>query len=662
MSYSTPESSLALANGRVKPETRILIVDNHSLSSELLKSQLKPEPNITVVGTATNELEAFAAIKQLDPNVVVIDFDIPQLNGSALIKKINYNFPRIKTVVFTNRNQSEHINQALSMGAKGFLIKNSHTKEVKGVLRTLTSDNSSDTKLQLPIANETRSDLVVNNGQVPQTSAIVPVSEAGLPAVIVEQEDWSGATKDLLDAMPRVWTRGLLYFLLIGTAIIVPWSILTEVDQTGTARGRLEPKNKVIHLDAPVAAKIEAITVKEGESVKKGAILAELESKIVSSELDRLLDERSGLKERLNQLEFMYLQSTGALNTKDQEIGSRLLEKESQIAQAQQSFDSLKASYESQKGEKLAQIEQAKQEIESSKAARKLAEVALRGAQEKAKNYKIPYEEGGISKDLYLDQVQQAEENQERLAQATAQMEQAKARLNEQENSYQNLIKQSESEIAQASLELEKQRRSYETLKATGKIEQFQTGEQNQELKSQITTIKSEIAQIDKQIESSRFQLKQRQLIAPADGIVFHIPARGGGAVVQPGEEMIKIAPKESKLILKAQIPPTDSGFLKKGMPVKVKFDAYPFQDYGVSEGKLISISPDSKVTETPQGQQETYELKVELDKPYILDGGKRVTLTAGQTATAEVIIRQRRVIDFFLDPFKKLQEDGMKL
>lgn len=223
MSYSTPESSLALANGRVKPETRILIVDNHSLSSELLKSQLKPEPNITVVGTATNELEAFAAIKQLDPNVVVIDFDIPQLNGSALIKKINYNFPRIKTVVFTNRNQSEHINQALSMGAKGFLIKNSHTKEVKGVLRTLTSDNSSDTKLQLPIANETRSDLVVNNGQVPQTSAIVPVSEAGLPAVIVEQEDWSGATKDLLDAMPRVWTRGLLYFLLIGTAIIVPW-------------------------------------------------------------------------------------------------------------------------------------------------------------------------------------------------------------------------------------------------------------------------------------------------------------------------------------------------------------------------------------------------------------------------------------------------------
>ncbi|MGL4881123.1 MAG: HlyD family efflux transporter periplasmic adaptor subunit, partial [Waterburya sp.] len=153
------------------------------------------------------------------------------------------------------------------------------------------------------------------------------------------------------------------------------------------------------------------------------------------------------------------------------------------------------------------------------------------------------------------------------------------------------------------------------------------------------------------------------ELTAPNDGTVFHIPARGKGAVVQPGERMIEIAPQDSTLILKAQIPPTDSGFLKKGMQVKIKFDAYPFQDYGISEGTLISISPDSKIAETSQGQEDNYyELKVELDKPYILDQGKRIELTPGQTATAEIIVRQRRVIDFFLDPFRKLEEDGMKL
>ncbi|MGL5796111.1 MAG: HlyD family efflux transporter periplasmic adaptor subunit, partial [Waterburya sp.] len=450
---------------------------------------------------------------------------------------------------------------------------------------------------------------------------------------------------------------------IIGTGIIVPWSVVTKVDETGTARGRLEPKNQVIHLDAPVAGKIEAINVKEGDTVKKGAILAEIDSEVANSELAQLQEKISGLQQRLSQLELMKTQSLTTLDTKEEETQSRLLEKQSQVEQAQQNFNTLKALYESQKGEKQAQIEQAQQEINSSIAARKQAEVALRGAQEKARRYELAYKQGVIAQDRFFDVQQQAQENRESLAQASSAVEQAKSRLEEQENSYQNLIKQSQAEIEQAALRLEEQQRSDQTLASSGKLEQLQTAEGIQEVESQITEIKSEIAQTEKQIQSSKFELKQRELIAPNDGTVFHIPARGKGAVVQPGERMIEIAPQDSTLILKAQIPPTDSGFLKKGMPVKIKFDAYPFKDYGISEGTLISISPDSKVAETTQGQEDNYyELKVELDKPYILDQGKRIELTPGQTATAEIIVRQRRVIDFFLDPFRKLEEDGMKL
>ncbi|MGL6344247.1 MAG: HlyD family efflux transporter periplasmic adaptor subunit, partial [Waterburya sp.] len=505
-----------------------------------------------------------------------------------------------------------------------------------------------------------------NNNQNSSALAVVSNSESNLPVLVAEREDWSGATKDLLDALPRVWTRGLLYFLIIGTGIIVPWSVVTKVDETGTARGRLEPKNQVIHLDAPVAGRIEAINVKEGDKVKKGAILAEIDSEIANSELAQLQEKISGLQQRLSQLELMKTQSLTTLDTKEEETQSRLLEKQSQVEQAQQNFNTLKALYESQKGEKQAQIEQAQQEINSSIAARKQAEVALKGAQEKARRYELAYKQGVIAQDRFFDVQQQAQENRESLAQASSAVEQAKSRLEEQENSYQNLIKQSKAEIEQAALRLEEQQRSDQTLASSGKLEQLQTAEGIQEVESQITEVKSEIAQIEKQIESSKFELKQRELTAPNDGTVFHIPARGKGSVVQPGERMIEIAPQDSTLILKAQIPPTDSGFLKKGMPVKIKFDAYPFQDYGISEGTLISISPDSKVAETAQtaqGQEDNYyELKVELDKPYVLDQGKRIKLTPGQTATAEIIVRQRRVIDFFLDPFRKLEEDGMKL
>lgn len=659
MSYSNPESALSKTD--IHTKIRILIVDNQSLHSELLRCQIKPEPNMRVVATANDEAQTFAAIQTYNPNLVIIDTDAPGLNGTALLKKINYNYPLIKTVVFTQRNELQHINRALNLGAKGFLIKNSETEETKDVLNAIAYESSSDTKLQLPMATDGELTISQQNTPIPDTLAIVP-SPAQLPAVITEAEDWSGATKDLLDGLPQIWTRGLLYCLLLGTCIILPWSILTKVDQTGTARGRLEPRDKVVELDAPVAGKVQAINVKEGEKVKKGAILVELGSEIVNSELEQLQEKLSGQQMKLTELKSMENQAEDTLDTTVQENQSRQSEKGSQQAQAEQSLNTLKALYQSQKGEKLAQIDQVKEEINASSAALKEAELTLSGSQEKARRYKAVFKEGVISQDLFLEAQQKAKENQERRAQASSAVAQAKSKLREQQNSYQNLIKQSESEIAQASLRIEEQQSGGQTIGATGRLSVLQTKERIKDLESQVTALETEIVQTEKQIKSIQFQLSQRQLLAPADGVVFHIPARGKGSVVQPGEKMVEIAPENSNLILTAQMPPTDSGFLKKGMPVKVKFDAYPFQDYGISDGKLISSSPDSKEIETPQGTQEVYELRVELEKPYIVDGKKRIALTAGQTATADVIIRQRRVIDFFIDPFRKLQKDGVKL
>jgi hemolysin D len=101
---------------------------------------------------------------------------------------------------------------------------------------------------------------------------------------------------------------------------------------------------------------------------------------------------------------------------------------------------------------------------------------------------------------------------------------------------------------------------------------------------------------------------------------------------------------------------------MKVGMPVKLKFDAYPFQDYDVVPGRLRWISPDSKMITSDQGQAEVFELEVELDKDYVENADKRINLTPGQNATAEAIVRQRRIIDFLLDPFRQLQKGGLKL
>jgi hemolysin D len=58
-------------------------------------------------------------------------------------------------------------------------------------------------------------------------------------------------------------------------------------------------------------------------------------------------------------------------------------------------------------------------------------------------------------------------------------------------------------------------------------------------------------------------------------------------------------------------------------------------------------------------GKVEAFETEVVLGRDYIQSQGKKIALSLGQTATAEVVIRQRKAIDLILDPFKKLQQGG---
>jgi HlyD family secretion protein len=228
--------------------------------------------------------------------------------------------------------------------------------------------------------------------------------------------------------------------------------------------------------------------------------------------------------------------------------------------------------------------------------------------------------------------------------------------------SYAKIVQQSRSEIQQALLRLQEQRGGYTTLIHRGKLALLKSEQQLKNIATEITTLTAEIAAAQTKINSLKLQIQQRVFRSPVDGILFQLPAREPGKVVQPGELIAQIAPQGTPLILKAQMPPTETGLMQVGMPVKVKFDAYPFQDYGVSEGRLHWVSPDSKVEHTPQGKVESFAVEVILDKPYVQEGKTRITLKSGQTAIAEIIVRERRVIDFVLDPFKKLQKTGIEL
>lgn len=454
----------------------------------------------------------------------------------------------------------------------------------------------------------------------------------------------------------------MLYFLISFAVIVIPWASLSKVDETGTARGRLEPKGATQKLGIAVTGKVKSVNVEEGETVKTGQVLLELDADVLQKELEQTRTQLEGFSNRHAQQELLKNQLMLAINIQEQQNQAQALEKMAQVNQAQQNLDAKQSTYNLQKLEKQALLEQARQRINSSEIIRKLAQRRLQRDFREFQRYQHLLSQGAVPQIKIVELENSAEDSQRSLLQADAEMTQARLRLREEVSRYHATISQIRAEIQQAELRLQEQLSSYQGVVQAGKLAVLKSQEQLKDLQSQMTNLQSEIAQTKSQIASLKLQLQQRIVRSPIDGTIFELPVQKPGPVVEAGQIVAQIAPKNTPLILRANMPSQQSGFLRVGMPVKIKFDAYPFQDYGIVHGRVSWISPDSKIQTTNQGNVETYEMDVTIDQPYIQSGNKRIFLTPGQTASAEVIIRQRRVIDFVLDPFKRLQKGGLNL
>jgi HlyD family secretion protein len=476
--------------------------------------------------------------------------------------------------------------------------------------------NPSNTPNQFPQNGHGSSDHNGHNGH--GSSSIIldsPIADSSRPSNLQNgvSEEWSSVTEESINTMPRVWIRGMLYLLAIFTAIVVPWAMLSKVDEVGSAKGQLEPKGKTFKLDAAVAGEVAEIKVKEGETLKQGQVLVKLESDLTRTELQQAQAKLDGQMNRLTQLQLMKNQLQGGTMLTQQQQGKA-------IAASQ-----------------LAKIEETRQKLEHSKTQRNIASDRLARDNKEVERYRRLVGEGIVAEVQVVAQQRIVDTTREDLNQASSAMQQAEAQLKAQQQQYQGMLRDNQLTL----LGIQRQ---------------------TKDLDSQIADIQGEINQTKEQIKSLRFQLQQREIRSPIDGVLFQLPIEKPGAVVQPGQLVAQIAPQNVPLVLRANMPSQESGFLEVGMPVHIKFDAYPYQDYGIVEGQVTWISPNSKMTQTPQGAIQTFELEVTLGQFHIQNKDKRIALTPGQTATAEVIVRQRRVIDFLLDPFKKLGAGGLEL
>jgi len=190
------------------------------------------------------------------------------------------------------------------------------------------------------------------------------------------------------------------------------------------------------------------------------------------------------------------------------------------------------------------------------------------------------------------------------------------------------------------------------------RMQYLQQLDQQYELQSQLASVQLEmrrtslesqksIGQMRNRLRQAELQLQYQTVVAPVSGVVFEPKARVDG-VLEAGETILTLVPQQG---LKAQVfvPNKDIGFVKTGQVAKVRVDAFPFTRYGELEGRVSQIGADA----LPPDQSANFyrfPVKLTLNRSYLQSEGVKIPLRSGMAITANLKLREKRVISLISD------------
>jgi hemolysin D len=178
-------------------------------------------------------------------------------------------------------------------------------------------------------------------------------------------------------------------------------------------------------------------------------------------------------------------------------------------------------------------------------------------------------------------------------------------------------------------------------------------------------------------------RLARTKLYAPTDGVVQQMAVTTVGQVVTTGQQLIVLTPIGGKLQVEALVANLDIGFIKRGQDAVIKVDAFPFTRFGALHGKVVNIASaaiaeqDAKralanatataniAPEAPtapgQPQSFVFPVTVSLDETAMKVDNASLPLTPGMTVAVEIKTDSRRVIDYLLSPLAKVASEAAR-
>lgn len=398
----------------------------------------------------------------------------------------------------------------------------------------------------------------------------------------------------------------IIFWLIISVIFFtLLWLIFAKVDIVVSARGKIIPDGEIKILQPLETGTVKQILIKEGDFVKKGQVMMEIDPSTTEPELE-------SLKENLDYLSI----ESQRLNAVSSGTGMNIQEgSDPESVRVQQKL-----------------YRESMQELNDQLQAKRLE---AKGIDEQIKS-------ATVEKVNYRKLLSLASDRQMRLYNVSDLV--SKDDIQKAEADVSNY----RSHISELDCKLQELRhQKSQIIQETGYIRASFRARNLTELADN----QKKSTEIQANIREITYRNQQQKIVAPVDGYVNTLFIHTVGGVVTPAEKLVSVVPYNSPLLVKATVLNKDIGFVRENMPVSVKVDTFDFQKYGIIHGVVKKVSKDS--IEHPKLGPIYDVYIIPLEKTLIVEG-RPTSISTGMGVNAEIKVGKRRVIEFFIYPMIK--------
>lgn len=415
--------------------------------------------------------------------------------------------------------------------------------------------------------------------------------------------------------------RGTHMFLGLCIAAVVLfaiWASSAELDIVSVATGEVAPSTNIQSVDHLEGGIVRTILIKEGDRVSAGQPLVELEQTQSGADVQEL-------NIRLRSLLADISRYKSELADKDKpEFPATLVKAEPELIKQATGL------FETRKNRKLGQIRaqqdairQRELEIKEVQSRRDSAGKSLKLITEQIEISEKLLEKELTNRMLHLNLLKEAEDLRGRIDEAEAALPRLRAALGEA-------------------------RANMETIRASFR----------EEAQTELDKVTREMEELSQRVRKSEDSLNRTTLRAPVDGIVKTLHVVSVGGVVKAGSTVVDIVPADDRLIIEAQLPPQDIGYVRAGQNAKVTLASADAAKFGDLKGTVDLVSPDTLVTEDGRP---FYKVRISTDRSFFEDGKLRYDLFPGMQVVASIQTGSRTIMEYILDPLIGRMQDALR-